>query len=141
MGLSDKQNEKVAAFVRPQLAEGERLEAVVGQVMSGPSFFWSFVSAWLVFLDKPFALAASNRRLFVVRLARKLTSYPPAEIVGAYPLSDVRVDRFTRGTITGRLVLNVGQAKPLDYKVQTVMRDSAEQLANVIGRGAPPPSP
>jgi hypothetical protein len=88
--------------------------------MSGPSLYWWFLSPLVSFMDKPFALAVSDRRLFVIRLARKLTSYPPAEVVATYPLSRVRVDRFSRGTISGRLVLNVGQPKPRDYRVQTV---------------------
>lgn len=141
MGFADKQNESVAQYLRPQLTEGETLAAVVGLVMRGPSLYWWFLSPLVSFMDKPFALAVTDRRLFVIRLARKMTSYPPAEIVATYPLGQVRVNRFSRGTISGRLVLEVGQPKPLDYRVQTVYRDSAEQVANAIGSGGATPPP
>jgi len=132
MGLADKQNTAVADFVKPFLEPGETVTAVVGQVMSGS---WPMTSGWAMLINTMVGLVATDRRLIVVGLAKKMTTLPPEKIAGEFPLSAVRVVKFSRGLLSGRLVLDVGEAKPLDFKVQTIYRDGAEGIARAVQQG------
>jgi len=130
LGFADKQNSAVANFVGPHLRPGETIEGIVGQVLSGSV---SLTSGWAVLLNETVGLVATDDRLIIVGLAKKLTGLPPEKIAAEYPISAVSA-KFSRGILNGRLLVDVGQAKLLEFKVQTIFRDGAEHLAAAITR-------
>jgi hypothetical protein len=131
MAMSDKQAAKVTAFVQPSLGPGETIVAVLGQGMKGPSAMSALLSPFLAFLQKPFAVVVTDRRVMLVKLKMAMTGYPP-QAVAAEAGRDVVKATFDRGTLSGKLTLTGVESAPTKLSIQTVFRDDAEKVAAAL---------
>jgi hypothetical protein len=132
MALGDKQIANVSAFAATVLEPGEQIVAVLGQALKGPSvMIVALISTWLMFLQKPFAIVVTDRRVLLIRLKMSLTGYPPKDLEVAYPRASVKAT-FTHGPITGKLVVQMPDREPLSLSIQRPYIPGAGQVASAL---------
>jgi hypothetical protein len=131
MRLIDKHNESVSAFVRPSLEAGERQLAVLGQ-STRASLIPSFMPI-SVLLQTPYGVVVTDRRVFLVRLAKKIVGfYPPNSIEAEYPKTSVSAPDFKGGIVSGELRLQRPGAEPLKLNVQRAFWAEARAVTEAL---------
>jgi hypothetical protein len=132
VGLADKQIASVSAHVRELLEPDEREVAVLGQGMAGSSIWLvALISPLLAFLQTPYGVVVTDRRVFVVRLAKKMTGYPPKTVEGLYAAADVSAE-YQGGAVTGTLHLRPRDGQPLKLSIQTIYKAGAQAVAAAL---------
>jgi|GEM_PF-2813350 hypothetical protein len=136
MALSDKQTAKVSEFAGTVMEADEHVVAVLGQAMRGPSvMFVALISPFLSFLQTPFAVVVTERRVLLIRLKMALTGYPPKSLEAAYPRSTVKAS-FKGGAVTGKLVLEGMGDQPLNLSIQRIYLAGAGSVAAALSQAA-----
>ena len=105
--------------------------------MKGPSSWTiALISPLLTFLQKPFGIVVTDRRVLVVRLAMKLTGYPPAAIDAAYPRASTKTT-FKHGPLTGQFTLEAAGAAPMKLSIQMIYIKDAEAVNAAVSSAMP----
>ncbi len=139
MATSDRQHDKVIAFVPPLLQPGEQVVADVPFAQTGPNQMWSLLLRPLLFLIRYWALVQTNRRLILLKRGSFTTRIK--SVAAEFQSGQCYVAQYAPGTLWNLMTL-AQPGKPVVYRVHRVNRARADAFVAAVGsdpRLAPPP--
>ena len=129
--LVEKSRARAREAVADQLEAGEEVEVLLLGVTRPSVWLDALISPLLAMFQRSWYVLLTSRRVFVVPLSR--SSGRPTGIEWEEPRAGVRVDRYRRGVLTGKLFLRrVADNRVLKLRVMLRNRDDALKIKSAL---------